>query len=335
MKFLAHLIRGLARGIALFFGVFSAANIFVSRFGTGSGGEDIWWISMTGLPSFLITIISVCAAVLLVGFALKPKMGRLRTVVTLIICAVYIFFAAQNTAAYYRGLSEGLYHSTLAVAVPFSLFMLLLFIFIVVLVLAGRKHSGSIGEHFMLLLALVAAVVLFPVAQIYTFGTTDYARKADVLVVLGAASRAGEPLPALRARLDHALALYDEGLVPKIIMSGGIESSGENEATTMRAYALRRGVPASAVLIDEHGSDTDHTVTNTIPLFESLGAKTVLVDSHFYHLPRIKMAYRAKRINALTTPCAPEPSYLNFAATVREIPAFWMYWLRSGVRSVR
>jgi len=335
MKLLAHITRGAARGFALFLGLFSAVNIVVSR-ASISGGEDIWWISMQSLPSYLVTLISIAAALLLIGFAVKPKMGRLRQLLTLLICAAYVYFAAQNTTAYYQGLRQGLYHSIARVAVPFSLFVLILFVLIGLFVLLTRKRAGRLSEHIMLAVVFLLSFALFPLAQMYTFGTTDYARKADALVVLGAAAKTdGTPSAALKNRLDHAMQLYEAGLAPKIIMSGGIETNGVNEAEAMRNYVVARGVPASSVLVDQGGSDTDHTVADTIPMLSRLGAQTILVDSHYYHLPRIKMAYRAQRVNVLTTPCITTANDRSTISTIREIPAFWYYWLRSSVRSVR
>jgi len=336
MKTLTHILRGFVRGLALFFGLFSAANIFVSRAATSMAGEDIWWISMQGLPAAVITLISVLAALTLIGFALKPRMGRLRMPVTFAICLIYIYFAGRNVISYYQGLSKGLYHSVLRVALPFSLFVLVMFVAIALFVVLTRKQRARRSEGVVLALAFLLSFVMFPVAQMWAFGTTDYARKADVLVVLGAAAKPdGTPSRALRSRLDHAVQLYQTGLVSKIIMSGGIETSGVNEAEAMRDYAVAQGVPSEAILLDEDGSDTDHTVANTVPMFQELDAATVLVDSHFYHLPRIKMAYRAHRVNVLTTPCAIDLQDKIVQSSIREIPAFWYYWLRSGVRSVR
>ncbi|MCL2654082.1 MAG: YdcF family protein [Coriobacteriia bacterium] len=336
MKFFTHILRGCVRGFALFLGLFSAANIFVSHAGTGTGGEDIWWISMTSLPSWVITIISILAALLLIGFALKPRMGRIRMALTLAVSAVYVFFAAQNTSSYYQGLHQGLFRSTSRVAVPFSLFVLIMFVIIALFVLLMRKRASRLGEGALMALMFLLSFALFPLMQMYTFGTTDYTRQADALVVLGAAAKTdGTPSPALKTRLDHAVQLYEAGLAPKIIMSGGIETNGVNEPVAMRNYVVARGVPASAVMLDPGGSDTDHTVVDTVPLFRQLGAQTILVDSHFYHLPRIKMAYRAQRVNVLTTPSPTIPGDRSPIATIREIPAFWYYWLRSGVRSVR
>ena len=57
------------------------------------------------------------------------------------------------------------------------------------------------------------------------------------------------PIPSaeLRARLDHALALWRRGAAPLIVVSGGVDE-GLDEVTAMTAYLVGRGVPAVAVV---------------------------------------------------------------------------------------
>ena len=50
----------------------------------------------------------------------------------------------------------------------------------------------------------------------------DQRQPVDAIVVLGAAQYNGRPSPVLRARLDHALGLYREGLAPLIVVTGGV-----------------------------------------------------------------------------------------------------------------
>ena len=57
--------------------------------------------------------------------------------------------------------------------------------------------------------------------QIHFYATHDEARPADAIAVFGAAEYDGRPSPVLRARLDHALALYRERLAPLVITLGG------------------------------------------------------------------------------------------------------------------
>ena len=66
------------------------------------------------------------------------------------------------------------------------------------------------------LLALAAAIA-YTVALVLVLVASqqDERRPADAIVVLGAAQYNGRPSPVLRARLDHALGLYREGLAPR------------------------------------------------------------------------------------------------------------------------
>ena len=66
----------------------------------------------------------------------------------------------------------------------------------------------------------------------------------DAIVVLGAAQYNGRPSPVLRARLDHALALYREGYAPLIVVTGGVgRGDTTSEAIVGRRYLVAHGVP--------------------------------------------------------------------------------------------
>src|ERR1700756_5259380 len=45
--------------------------------------------------------------------------------------------------------------------------------------------------------------------------------KADAIIVFGAAEYAGRPSPVYRARLDHAFDLFQRGIAPVVITTGG------------------------------------------------------------------------------------------------------------------
>ncbi len=50
----------------------------------------------------------------------------------------------------------------------------------------------------------------------------DQRQPVDAIVVLGAAQYNGRPSPVLRARLDHALGLYRDGVAPLVVVTGGV-----------------------------------------------------------------------------------------------------------------
>ena len=70
----------------------------------------------------------------------------------------------------------------------------------------------------------------------------------------------GAPSQTLAWRVDTACELYEEGLVDRLVMSGAVGDSGYDEAQVMRDRAIERGVPASAIIVDSQGVNTEATV---------------------------------------------------------------------------
>src|ERR1041384_3334344 len=72
-----------------------------------------------------------------------------------------------------------------------------------------------------LLALLMVGVWGMSLAGVVFWERRDTARPAAAIVVMGAAQYVGRPSPVLRARLDHAIALWKKGLAPRIIFTGG------------------------------------------------------------------------------------------------------------------
>ena len=79
---------------------------------------------------------------------------------------------------------------------------------------------------------------------------------------------------------------------------------------------------------------TNATVADTVPFFGGEGWTRVLAVSQFYHLPRIKLAYQRAGWNVLTVPAGTSiaASRRRRYSVVREIPAFWVYYLEAVFR---
>src|SRR5213079_1592868 len=92
-----------------------------------------------------------------------------------------------------------------------------------------------------LLLGVGWAAVVVAVA---VHAARDQATGADAIVVLGAAEYNGRPSPVFRARLDHAATLYQRGLAPTVLVTGGIGSGDTvSESDVGRRYLLKAGLP--------------------------------------------------------------------------------------------
>ena len=115
--------------------------------------------------------------------------------------------------------------------------------------------------------------------------------RSDVIVVLGNdVAPDGRPSRRLRARLDRALRLYRAGYAPRVLVSGGIEPDGRDEAAVMAAYLLAQGVPRGAVNQDPRGRDTFETARDTALRFGA--SRRVLMVTQGLHLPRSLLAMR-------------------------------------------
>lgn len=162
-------------------------------------------------------------------------------------------------------------------------------------------------------------------------GLVDELAPADVAVVLGSkVYPSGVPSPLLVDRLERALSLYREGLVPQVIVSGGLGVEGHEEAEVMAAYLVRRGIPRGRVIEDRRGFTTFDTARNARRIMEARGLTSAVAVSNYYHVPRCKLAFRRAGILQVASARAcvrltpREPWSL-----AREVAACYWYALRS------
>lgn len=120
----------------------------------------------------------------------------------------------------------------------------------------------------------------------------DHSQTADAAIVLGAAVWAGNPSPVLKARLDHALALYQQKTVATIIVTGGIGyGDTTSEAAASARYLEAQGVPATAILLETNGRSTFQSLNAAAALAKPNNINSVLIVSDPFHMLRsLKMA---------------------------------------------
>jgi len=134
---------------------------------------------------------------------------------------------------------------------------------------------------------------------------------------------------ALGDRVRTACNLYQDGLVRKVVVSGGPGDGDIHETEGMRRMALHLGVPNADILVDQGGLSTQATVRNTCGIFAAQGMGRVLVVSHSYHLPRIKLAYQRQGREVYTVPARQSRPLTALPLYVaREVAALWLYYLR-------
>ena len=151
---------------------------------------------------------------------------------------------------------------------------------------------------------------------VYRTGETDQARSVDAIVVLGAAQYDGRPSPQLQARLDHVVVLWDRGLAPMVITTGGKRPGDRfTEAEASAKYLEAKGVPSSAIEQVPGTTSYDELVAAR-NLLRSRNLRRVLLVSDPYHSLRIRLVSQEL---GLVASVSPTPT-----SVVRGGRAFWL-----------
>ncbi len=112
---------------------------------------------------------------------------------------------------------------------------------------------------------------------------SDIQKEYDCILVLGAGVRNNAPTPMLRDRLDVAIALYEKGYAPKLLMSGDHGTETYDEVNIMKQYAIDAGVPSEDIFMDHAGFSTYESVYRARDIFL---VETMIIVSQDYHLYR-------------------------------------------------
>jgi uncharacterized SAM-binding protein YcdF (DUF218 family) len=178
---------------------------------------------------------------------------------------------------------------------------------------APRRIGRILSRLFVLAVSGWVALV----AAILIWSARNSTESADAIVVLGAAQYSGRPSPVLRARLDHALSLWSAKRAPRIVFTGGRrEGDLISEAAAGRRFALRRGVPAKAVLLEGSGRTSLASVHGAAVLLKTRGDSVkvpmadrprVLLVSDPFHMLRLDVLARLHGLTPLPSPTRTSP----------------------------
>ncbi len=156
-------------------------------------------------------------------------------------------------------------------------------------------------------LAGAAGWTLWVVGQIRYYADRDEARSADAIAVFGAAEYDGRPSPVLRARLDHALDLYQRGLAPLVItLGGGYEADGQHSEGDVGAdYLMAHGVPENAIIAETESDNTEQSAERLAVIAHENGLQRIIVVSDGTHLFRIHAVCEHDGLQVYTSPRPP------------------------------
>ncbi|MCU0226536.1 MAG: YdcF family protein [Bryobacterales bacterium] len=152
--------------------------------------------------------------------------------------------------------------------------------------------------------AIALAVCLTWVAfQVRAHATLDDAQPADILLVLGAAEYRGRPSPVLEARLKHALALYQQGMAPLVLTTGGAGGDPRfTESEVGRNFLLSHGVPTEAIVMESEGDSTLYSTVSAAEMMHRMQLRSCIVVSDGYHLFRVRRILESRGLRVFTSP---------------------------------
>jgi len=163
-----------------------------------------------------------------------------------------------------------------------------------------------------LMAALVGLVLIYvgvSFVQVWAASRHDEARRAQAIVVFGAAQYNGRPSAVLRARLDHAADLWARHLAPSIVVTGGRRAGDRyTEATASALYLLRsRHVPDADVIRIVTGANSWESLAAAARELRRRRLTDVLLVSDPFHSARIKAMAGELRLDAHVSPTHTSP----------------------------
>ena len=182
---------------------------------------------------------------------------------------------------------------------------------------------------FKILIAIaIIGVILVLSINFYVIGTVkekmikddDYSslKNMDCILILGAGIWGDSPSPMLQDRLDEGIKLYNEGVAPKIIMSGDHGREGYDEVNIMKEYAINKGIPSEDIFMDHAGFSTYESVYRAKEIFE---ADNIIIITQEYHLYRALYIAKQLGIKAYGVPSTPRKYSGQTYRELREILA--------------
>jgi uncharacterized SAM-binding protein YcdF (DUF218 family) len=178
-------------------------------------------------------------------------------------------------------------------------------------------------------LAVIAGYASY---RIWVQGERDDQRSADAIVVMGAAQYDGRPSPLFAARLDHAVSLYLAGIAPHLVVTGGkADGDRTTEAATAKAYAIARGVPPSAILVEDVSRTTREAIHSVSQLLRDHHLANAVFVSDRPHMLRVLRMAADDGITAWGSPTATSPIESDAGgrldATLHELGALAQYFI--------
>ncbi len=197
----------------------------------------------------------------------------------------------------------------------------------------SKQKKSTPFRRLMRFLLVLGLVILLPPFTIMCFvnytnesriyQTIQQTPARPVGIVFGAGlNRDGSPSPMLADRMASAVALYKAGKVERLLLTG--DDTTSREVTAMRKYALKQGVPASAIISDQAGL---RTYDSCYRAAHNFGITSATLVTQGYHLSRALYLCNALGIDSIGIKSGLDyyPGQMTYDS--REFMAVFLSWV--------
>ncbi|SDO18995.1 YdcF family protein [Geodermatophilus sp. DSM 45219] len=194
----------------------------------------------------------------------------------------------------------------------------------------GVRAGSLVGRVVGAFALSVVLLVVSTATAIWWTARQDSRPSSDAIVVLGSAQYNGVPSSIFEARLEHALALYENGVAPVVVTVGG-KADGDmfTEAESGRAYLAEAGVSEDALLAVEQGVDTLESMRAVGTAFAERGWDSAVLVTDPWHAMRAERMAEDAGISAESSPTRQGPAVqtraTQFRYILRETAAYLLY----------
>jgi uncharacterized SAM-binding protein YcdF (DUF218 family) len=188
---------------------------------------------------------------------------------------------------------------------------------------ANRRRGGHWWLRALAAVVVVALIYLIAICVgIVREASRQDLHHADAIVVFGAAEYAGRPSPVFRARLDHAYGLFQQGLAPVVITTGGAGGDPSySEGGVGHDYLMGRGIPDASLIAETQGVDTAQSAERVAVIMHANHMRSCLAVSDEYHVFRIRKLLEHEGVQVYVAPrpdSRPRSAWQRVMAVLRE-----------------
>ncbi len=198
----------------------------------------------------------------------------------------------------------------------------------------GPGGAISLGLALVVGAAFLGLPVWFRLCQVVRAVRGDAPQPADAILVLGRRLVSDWITPVFEARLRLAESLWRQGHAPRMFVAGGTTGdSRRSEAEAGSAWLVARGMPASAILLEDRSQHTLENLFNVRSQMREQGWQSLLLVSDPLHLARARATAEGLKLRVCCIPARSCPPRRGSAAwwwrALQE--AFLLHWYHTGL----